>query len=266
MTNRVKRALREGRAVFGPIIQAITSPSVVRLMAIAGFDFVYLDMEHGPFTISQIGELCQVARASDIVPIVRPPSHRADQLSRPLDVGALGLLVPHVETADQARAIVQHTRYHPLGRRGFSSRGAHTAYRKWSAPDLMATANEDTLIGVMIESVEGVAQADEIASVPGVDLIVIGRGDLSQDMGLPGQSDAGPMREAVARVLEACRRQSVAVGIICFDEEAACQWLERGVRMLNYSSDVALLTDPAAQVLRDLRRYCGNRGIPTLPE
>lgn len=143
MTNRVKRALREGRAVFGPIIQAITSPSVVRLMAIAGFDFVYLDMEHGPFTISQIGELCQVARASDIVPIVRPPFHRADQLSRPLDV---------------------------------------------------------------------------------------------------------------------------AVGTICFDEEAACQWLERGVRMLNYSSDVALLTDPAAQVLRDLRRYCGNRGIPTLPE
>ena len=70
MTNRVKRALREGRAVFGPIIQAITSPSVVRLMAIAGFDFVYLDMEHGPFTISQISELCQVARASDIVPIV----------------------------------------------------------------------------------------------------------------------------------------------------------------------------------------------------
>jgi 2-keto-3-deoxy-L-rhamnonate aldolase RhmA len=262
--NRVKQALQTGQAVIGPIIQSIRDPAIVRLMAAIGFDFVYLDMEHGPFTIAEISELCQIARDVGIVPIVRPANQSADHLSRPLDVGALGLLVPHVETADQAIIIIENSKYYPLGRRGYSSRGPHTGFRKVPASDFMVAANEDTLIGVLIESAQGIKNVEEIASIPNLDLIVLGRGDLSQDLGIPGQLDADPVQQAVNIVLQACQHYGKAMGMICFDKESAQHWLEVGVRMLNYGSEVSLLTDLITENLIDIRSYCANHKIPFL--
>jgi 2-keto-3-deoxy-L-rhamnonate aldolase RhmA len=198
------------------------------------------------------------------VPIVRPPSHAAHHLTRPLDAGALGLLVPQVETAEQAQAIVQQAKYHQLGRRGFSGRGAHTNYQRQPPKTMMARANDDTLIAVMVESIRGIEQVDEIASVPGIDAIVIGRGDLSQDMGIPGEVESPRVEAAIDRVLDTCQQQNVAAGILCFDTESAEQWLARGIRLLNYSSDVALIVDAATKALETVRGFCDEQDIPTL--
>lgn len=264
MNNRVKIAIKNNKAVFGPIIQTINSSTLIPLLNVAGFDFIYLDMEHGPFSMAQIGDMCMLARAFGIVPIVRPPSHRRDHLTRPLDAGAMGLLVPQVNNVVEAHAIVNCVKYHPMGERGFSSRGAHTGYQSMDVSEMISKANQDILIGIMIESVKGVENIEDIIAVEGIDLIVIGRGDLSQDLGLPGELDSELVRDSVDRVLDVCNKRSMPVGIICFDTPSAQSWLKRGVQMLNYGSDISMIVDPSRQVLEELRSFCENRGIAIL--
>jgi 2-keto-3-deoxy-L-rhamnonate aldolase RhmA len=257
MANQVKQALQSRKAVFGPIVQAFSSPIIVRLLAVAGFDFVYIDMEHGQLSLRDVANLCLVARDCGMVPIVRVVGHQPDHISRPLDAGAQGILVPHIDTAEQARAIIRNAKYPPLGQRSLSSLGPHTGFRSEPVADLVASANADTLIGVMIESAEGVAHVNDIAAVPDIDFVVVGRGDLSQDLGMPGQVDAEIVEEAVSRVLDSCKGYQVPTGLLCQDIPSARKWLARGIQMLNYGSDISLLTAPAAKAVQELRTLAG---------
>jgi len=251
--NAAKKLIRSGQIAFGPIIQAISSPSLIRLLSRTGFDYVYLDMEHGLFDYGDLTELCQVCGEVGIVPIVRTASQQPDQLTRVLDGGAMGLLVPHIDTGEQASSILRSIKYYPQGQRGFSGQGAHTGYQKISPDEYMAWANREIMVGFLIESTRGIQELEKIVSQPGIDFIVVGRCDLAQDMGIPGQMSSPMIEDAVSHCFEICRKHCIATGILVYDHESALKWIKLGVQMLNYCSDISIFTDLLKHDLHRLR-------------
>lgn len=260
MKNRVKRMIRQGQVAIGTIVRGIGSPNLMWMLAAAGFDFVYIDAEHSCFSIETIGELIMAARGAAIVPIVRPPAIEPSFLSRCLDAGALGVLIPHVETVEQIGLVVKACKYAPEGQRGISTRQVQADYQDLKD---MKSINEEIMIEIMVESRAAVERVKELAAVPGVDAVIVGQSDLAQDLGVGGERDHRLVIENADRVIEICSALGVAVGLHTFDLEEAREWLAKGVRMLGYSSDVAMVVDVNSRVLRDLRAFVAGSQDPT---
>ena len=187
-SNPVKKLWKEGKPAFGTWITLCPHPRIVKIFAACGFDFVIIEMEHTDFNMQTVANLVMLAREAGLVPIVRPPGTiKPHDLSRPLDAGAQGLLLPAVETADQIREIIQVTKYHPMGARPMNLKGPHTDYYPGKPGEIISHLNENTLTVVMIESRKGIENLDSICRVDGVDAVMVGPDDLSQDLGVPGQ-------------------------------------------------------------------------------
>src|SRR5215210_6256579 len=163
------------------------STGIARIVAEAGAEFVIFDMEHTGWSIETIRTLIATSRAADLVPMVRVPATQSHLLSRPLDVGAMGLMVPMVETAEQARVIVSSAKYFPDGTRGAAFTVAHDDYQGGDVAAKMATANQEQLLIAQIETARGVEQAEAIAATPGIDVLWIGHFDLTTSLGVPAQ-------------------------------------------------------------------------------
>lgn len=155
--NKVKRALQNGEVQIGTWINVLRTPQITQILATAGFDFVYIDMEHSSLSIETVGDLCYAALAAGLAPIVRPSGKEPYFLTRPLDNGAMGLLIPHVDTRGEAAAVVRAIRFPPSGERGMSLQGVHTGYGKASGDEYVKWAHEETLLLVQIESDRGVS-------------------------------------------------------------------------------------------------------------
>ena len=150
--NNVKHALNSGKVQIGTWITTLRTPQIAQMFATAGFDFIYIDMEHSAFSIETVGDLCYAALAANLVPIVRPPAKEPHLLSRPLDAGAMGLLIPHVDTKEEAEAVISAIKYPPMGQRGMNLRGVHTGFDKGSGEAYVRSTNAETLLIVQIES------------------------------------------------------------------------------------------------------------------
>lgn len=256
--NSVKTLLRQKKPVVGTWITLCPHPRIAKLFAATGFDFVLIDMEHTDFTTETVGALVLCARESGLVPIVRPPgTDRPHDLTRPLDAGAMGLLLPLIETGDQLREIMVHTKYHPDGKRILNLRGPHTEYGTGSVTDTIRSVNEQTLTIAMIESQKGLDNLEDICSVPGLDVIIIGPDDLSQDLGVPGQLDHPLVETAREQVVETCVRLGVACGFSCHSTEMASKWIERGVTFIPYSNDAAMVFNAAKEMAPKLKSLGG---------
>ena len=222
--NRVKRALAAGERSLGTMIFEFPTTGIGRIAAAAGAEFVIYDMEHTGWSIETIRGLMASSRAADLVPMVRIPATEYHLIARPLDVGAMGLMVPMVESAEQARTIVDSAKYPPLGRRG--ARGvAHDDYTGGDIIEKMESANDEVLLIAQIETARGVENVDAIAAVDGIDVLWIGHFDLTNSLGIPGQFSHPTYLEAVERVLEACQRHGKAPGIMAgavADGQALC--------------------------------------------
>lgn len=253
--NRVKRALKDGRVQIGTWLTTISSPQLPRMLATAGFDFVYIDMEHSAFSIETVGSLCSAAQCAGLVPIVRPPAKEAHLLSRPLESGAMGLLVPHVDTRAEAEAAVRAIRFPPLGDRGFNTQTVHTGFAGASAEEYARWAHEETLLIVQIESERGIGNIDEILSVDGVDGAVVGRGDLSADLGLIGQTNHPEVHRRVELLIDACSRHEKIPGLLVQDVDSARRWISRGIRLVPYSNEVTLLMNAASTAIGEIRAH-----------
>ncbi|MDI7277182.1 MAG: aldolase/citrate lyase family protein [Anaerolineae bacterium] len=251
--NRVKRALRRGESVFGTMLLEVRTPSVVQTLAAAGLDFVMIDLEHGAFGLETVADICQVARLAGIVPLVRVTDHGYPWLARPLDAGAMGLMVPRIESRAQVETLVRAVRYPPLGGRGCSVTPRQTEFERVPVQDWLSWANEETLFIAQIEEKAAVEEIDGILSVPGVDAALIGPNDLSISLGVPGQIDHPAMQEAMARVVEAAARHGVASGLHVGDLAVLRAWQARGMRLLMYSNDTGLLRQAAEQAVRTIR-------------
>ncbi|HEX7549934.1 MAG TPA: aldolase/citrate lyase family protein [Candidatus Methylomirabilis sp.] len=251
--NQVKRALQEGQVQIGTWVTTLRSPQLLQILRSAGFDFIYIDMEHSDFSIETVGDLCSAALAHGLIPIVRPPAKDAHLLTRPLEVGAMGLLLPHVDTAQEARDAVCAVKFPPLGKRGFNVRTVHTAFLAADPKKYARAANEETLLIVQIESRHGVRNLDAILAVDGVDGAVIGRGDLSADLGVMGEWDHPEVIRGVETMIRACRRRKKIPGLLVPDVRSAEYWIGKGIRLVPYSNEVTLLMAAAAAGIGAIR-------------
>jgi 2-dehydro-3-deoxyglucarate aldolase/4-hydroxy-2-oxoheptanedioate aldolase len=246
--NPLKRNLEEGGTALGTMVFEFATPGVARIAASAGAEFVVFDQEHSGWGIETIRMLMATARAAELVPLVRVPSTQHHFISRPLDVGASGVMVPMVETAEQASAVVTAAKYPPEGERGAAFGIGHDDYE--AAEDVvsgMQHANDETLLIAQIETTDGIANVEEIAAVDGVDVLWIGHNDLTNSIGIPGQFDHPDYLRAVDRFLEACADNGKAPGIMSTSVEEARSQLDQGFRCVAYWGDIWLY----ARVLRE---------------
>lgn len=245
--------IRRGDTVFGTFVK-LPSPEVIEILGLAGLDFAIFDTEHGPLTFESVGILTQAAEVAKISPLVRVYENNEALISRALDLGAEGVLVPHIATAQDVTELVQAARFHPAGNRGicryvraarFSSMDRHEYFKK---------ANETTFTVAMIEGAEGVANLDSILKVPGIDLIFVGPYDLSQALGVPGQVESPLVTKAMKDIAKKAREQKIALGTFADDAATALQWAELGVQFNAISVDVGLIYSAAKQLVDDLSR------------
>ncbi len=251
--NLTKSRLQKDRVVFGTMIRMVRSPEVVPVLAAAGWDFAVVDTEHCAFNPETLKELALVASYEKFDLLVRVPDKHYHQLAQTLDFGASGLIIPRVETAEQAALIVQSTKYFPLGQRGASKTSIGARFPDCDTMEYLEWANQETLIVVQIESERGVENADEILAFEGIDAVMIGPFDLSQSMGIPGQMDEPSLKDACRRVIEACQRNGVAPGIHLQSYEAVERWVKEGMRFITFQYDMSLLRNSSKEALAKLR-------------
>jgi 2-keto-3-deoxy-L-rhamnonate aldolase RhmA len=251
--SRIKPALTAGKLLIGTMVAEVRQPSIMQLLANAGFDYVIIDNEHGAFSVESIADLSRMARLLEITPIVRVPDLAYPYLAQSLDGGAQGIMLPRVTHADQVHAALEIMKYPPVGKRGCAMGRGHTAFRAGPVGENMAQANRASLLVVQVETVESVEQVDALAAIPGVDVLFVGPNDLSIALGVAGQQAAPVLEEAIGKVVAACRRHGVTPAIQANDLAFGTKWIERGMRMISYSSEIGLLVAAAKSGIETLR-------------
>ncbi len=253
----LKEQMARGEAALGLIVRAVRSPRIVPIAVASGHDFLFVDTQHGVFDLETVESIAAAAAPSGLAVLVRVGGSDDGDIGRLLDCGATGIVVPDVETAEQAAEAVRRCRFPPLGRR--SVVGGGPLFGPGPKPGLspaeaMAAADEATVVACMIESLTGLANLDEIAAVDGVDVIHVGCNDLAADMGIPGAYTDARIVEAISSVVEACRRRGRFAGL-GGDRDPARQagWAKAGVRFLTTHSDAGYLTEAARAKAADLR-------------
>lgn len=216
------------------------SPLVAEICAGSGTDWLLVDGEHSPIGLESLLGILQAVAAYPVTPVVRVPAGDIVTIKQVLDVGAQNLLVPMISSADEARAVVEATRYPPRGRRGVGSALARSA--RWNRVEgYLGHADEHVSLTVQIETAEGVASAAEIAAVDGVDAVFVGPSDLAASMGVLGQQTHPDVVAAVLRTFDAVRAAGKPVGVNAFDPDAAQAYVEAGADFIAVGADVALL-------------------------
>jgi 2-dehydro-3-deoxyglucarate aldolase/4-hydroxy-2-oxoheptanedioate aldolase len=251
--NKVKRILREGGTVLGTMIVEFTSPETARMLAAAGFDYIFIDTEHGAFNHESVTDLIRAGRSMDLTCIVRVPDNAYHLIARTLDLGAHGIMVPRTETREQVENIIQAAKYPPWGVRGCGIRPIITDYELSSIPDQIEHLNKDTIVITQIESGLAVDSIDDLLSVEGVDVALIGPNDLSISLGVPGEHMHPTMIEAIQKVVDACAKRGIASGIHVRDMSVLQFWMERGMKFITCDTDVGLLISAAMQAVTTLR-------------
>jgi 4-hydroxy-2-oxoheptanedioate aldolase len=204
----MKEKLRAGEPVYGVSVM-IPSPQIVEMVAAAGFDWVLLDCEHGTLTLESVELMAMAAEASGITAIARPMTKSAEHILQVLDRGVMGVQVPHVNTAEEARAVIAAVKYHPAGRRGLAAGTRAANYdAHGTLADYVQAANEATLIAIQLEDRSAIDNIDALLEVDGIDVFFIGPSDLSQSMGHPGN----PKAPEVAQAIETSLRKMLAAG------------------------------------------------------
>lgn len=257
--NHVKRALKRGEAVIGTMAIEVKSPSLAQICAAAGFDFLFIDTEHGTYSLAETAALIQMCRQVGVVPLVRVPDLAYHLIARVLDAGAMGVMVPRVETAQQVEAMVSYVRYPPLGVRGAGGSG-RTEYglAGGSTAEMVKWLNNETLIVAQIERKAAIEDIEAIAGVPGLDVCLIGPVDLSISLGVPGEMDHLLMQDAIQKVVDACANQGIASGGH-LSAEALEYWWGQGMRMLMCNADIGMLRAGCRQTVAQLRAFLGEK-------
>ena len=254
--NLVRQRLLNGEPTLGAFL-SLGSPHIAELMASAGLDWLLLEAEHTAIDIAQIEHMLMAVRGTGTVPIVRTLSSDPLLIQKTLDAGAMGVFVPMVRSAAEARAIVQATRYPPEGTRGFGPLRASQYTLDYE--DYLASANDNILVVLIIETVESVENIEAILDVPGVDVVYFGLFDLCIAMGLnPMQMPFPEIDEIVERTLKLCKEKGVAIGAGARTPDDLKQLLDRGYTFVNYGMDVQILKDKTLEGIQTFRAHCGD--------
>lgn len=254
VTNHARQRLAKGELALGFGVHHLRGSAVGMLAAAAGFDWLFIDMEHGATSVQEATQIAIAALGQGVTPMVRVCKDALFEGTRALDNGAMGVVVPHVDTAEEARAVAAAYRFPPVGTRSWG--GPPFAYGM-VAPnpaEAQAELNREILVTCMIETPEAVANAGAIAAVDGVDALMIGTSDLTASMGIPGQIHHRQVHAAYEAVAAACHANGKVLGMGgVYDEENAAVFIGMGAQLLLSGSDHNLLMAGASARARFLR-------------
>jgi 4-hydroxy-2-oxoheptanedioate aldolase len=248
IANPVREALAAGKLSLGVGVRGLRSGEIARMMKTAGFDWLFIDLEHGPSSVETAFSISVAALDAGIVPIVRVPEGEMVLAARCLDGGALGVFVSHVDTVDDARAAVAALRFPPLGHRSAGGSYPQLGFRGGSAKDVLPVLDQATLIMATLETPQAIGNAAAIGAVPGIDVLTMGLNDLSVAMGIPGQLGHDNIAAAVATVAQAARAAGKFAGFGgVYQPELIKKYVGLGMRMILCGNDVGLLMAAAAE-------------------
>jgi 4-hydroxy-2-oxoheptanedioate aldolase len=243
LRNNVKEKLKRDEVVASMTVRLVRTIEIARIARTAGFDSLYVDLEHSSFSLETCGQICMAAVEAGIAPFVRVPANRPDYIARVLEGGALGIIAPHVRSADEANAVVRAAKFSPLGERSNAGGLPHLHFRSFPAPEAYAALNDATMVIVQFESATALDKTEEIVAVDGVDLVLVGLNDLLADWGIPGQYDHPRVREAYAGTIAACRRHGkhCGVGGLSTRPDLVAEFVRMGARYVSTGTDLAFL-------------------------
>jgi 2-keto-3-deoxy-L-rhamnonate aldolase RhmA len=243
-----RQRLKAGNMALGFGVHHLRTAGAPLLAAATGHDWMFIDAEHGAFNIQEITQLCIAALPTGVTPIVRVCAGAIDEATRALDNGAMGIVVPHVDTAADARRIAGAFHYPPMGHRSWGGPPVLYGYQPPATAEAQAAMNAEILTIVMLESPEAIRNADAIAAVPGVDVLFIGTSDLTAELGISGQMGHVKVIEAYQTVGEACHKHGKTLGMGgVYDEENAARYVAMGARFLLSGSDHSYIISGANQ-------------------
>lgn len=238
----LRRRLAEGGIAAGLVVAHSRTPAIARMAANCGFHWLFLDLEHSAMSLDRATQIAVAALDAGVTPIVRVPANEPAWIGRVLDGGAIGICVPHVDNAEDARRAVDAARYPPVGNRSLSGLLPQLGYRALPAPEVMRQAEAMTLVIALIETREAIEQVDAIAAVPGLDVLQVGSNDLSVSLSVPGEVEHPKVREAVEKTMAACRRHGkVACLGGAYSDSALKLYAGMGMRMMLAGNDLSLL-------------------------
>jgi 2-keto-3-deoxy-L-rhamnonate aldolase RhmA len=244
--NNLKDKLDAGGLALGVGLRGARTVEIARAMKTAGFDWLFIDMEHNTMSLDDACNISVAGQAEGITPIVRVPGVEHHHATRALDGGAQGIIVPHVDDIETARQMVINTRYPPVGKRSLYGALPQAGFEAHPMPDLMAALNDSTFLILMIESPEGVAAADDIAALPGVDALLIGTADLTAEMGIPGQVTHPDVVAAYETVIAACKKHGKHAGMGgVYAPDAMKQYIDMGMRLILAGSEFSFMMQGA---------------------
>ena len=244
MTNPARERLAKGEVSLGVGLRQARTVDIAPAMKTAGYDWLFIDLEHGVFTLENASQLSLAALGAGIAPLVRVPSGQFSMGTRALDCGAWGLIIPHVDTPEQARELVQHFKYAPEGQRSIGPASPQLNYM--SAAKGAAQFNREMTLVAMIETPEAVANADAIAAVPGIDVLLIGTNDLGFAMGLPGDMTHERIIDAYKKVIAACNKHGKVASLGgVYDDVLIPKYLQLGFKMALVGTDMLYMLNGA---------------------
>ncbi len=254
LRNPARERLERGELSLGLGVRLAKSVDIAKILKTSGYDWLFLDLEHGTMSLDQATQIAVAALDTGISPIVRVPAMQHHMATRALDGGALGIVMPHVDTADEARDIVDHLKYPPIGHRSVAGAQPQFDYRTMKVAELTAAVNAASLTIVMIETPKAVANAEAIAAVPGVDVLLIGTNDLAAEMGIPGDFGNAKIAGAYETVIAACKKHGKWPGMGgVYNEDLMKRYIGMGMRIALCGGDVGMLMQAATQRTTFLR-------------
>jgi 4-hydroxy-2-oxoheptanedioate aldolase len=254
MINEIRKFKEKikNEAVYGPFSKT-NDPGMVEAIGYAGFDFVILDLEHGPNSVESVQNLIRAAQVSGVLPIVRVKEGNDSVIGEVLDIGAAGIEVPQISSKKDAEHLIKVAKFAPEGMRGVCRFVRAADYSSMDRFEYFKTANE-ALIIIHLEGQEAIDNLDEILEVKGIDIMFIGPYDLSQSLGVPGQVNHPVVEEKMKEIISKCNAKGVCVGTFVDNLENAKKWEDAGIKYISYSVDVGLLYEHCRDILKNIKK------------
>ena len=255
-SNRIREKLRAGEPVIGCQIRTL-NPMIAEIYGACGFDYVFIDGEHFPCQPVQVMDLVRGCELGGLEPVLRIVDHDPGKILQYLDMGVTGMILPHCDNGEQARAIVSAGKYSPVGKRGYTNTSRATGYGTMPMSEYKKTANENVMLMPMIESKEAVENIDDIIA-SGIDVLKLGPGDLSDSYGVEISDPL--VQNAIDLVIEKGNAAGIPVGAPAATVEEAVAYIRRGVKLISFSSDLMLLRAVGTRSVKEIRQALAQKG------
>lgn len=242
IANHTRLKLEAGQLALGMGLRQARTVDIAQIAQACDFDWLFIDMEHNSMSMDTAAQICAAALGVGVAPLIRVPAHESFHSTRLLDTGAQGVVVPHVDNAQQARRVVDYCRFPPMGHRSIPGSLPQTRFATLPVTETVDLINGETLVVVMIETVEGLRNVDEIAAVAGVDALLVGCTDMAAELGVTGELGHSRVKEAIDMVAAACRKHDKYLGVGgVYDEALMREYVGKGARLILSGSDLAFL-------------------------